>query len=224
MRSLDDGAVWLGVVNDADYLYMCVMTSRRPLQRQIMASGFTVWFEQGQSKDGSVGIRYPIGLVPSGAMASASSPPREPGEKPSLDSETLAASLATLEILGEGEGETRRVPLGSIPGLEVTVNGREDWFTYELKFPLRSVEPGALALSRNPGEEVTMRLVSERPDRGEMRERMGGQGGPPSDGSGFPGGGGLRGGNGRPPLNRGDRESVNLSSKIRVRLASELGG
>ncbi|MEW5876063.1 MAG: hypothetical protein AB1752_12895 [Candidatus Zixiibacteriota bacterium] len=222
MRSLEDGTVWLGVANDADYLYMCVMTSQRPLQRQIMSSGFTVWFDNGGSETADFGIRYPTGLAPSGAMASTGEVPREPGEAPAFDSEALAASLASIEILGEGE--TRRVPLGSIPGLEVTVNGREDWFTYELKVPLRSVEPGSLSLARNPGEEVTMRLVSERPNRGEMRERMGGQGGPPSGGSGFPGGGGMRGGGRRPPMNRGDRESTNLSVKIRVRLASDLGG
>jgi len=82
MRSLEDGTVWLGVINDVDYLYMCVMTSQRPLQRQIMSTGFTVWFEHCGSQTADFGIRYPIGLVPSGAMASAGEAPREPGQVP----------------------------------------------------------------------------------------------------------------------------------------------
>jgi hypothetical protein len=54
--------VVLNLVNDADYLYMCLISRNREIETKIMESGLTLWFdhEGGQKKE--FGIRFPIGL------------------------------------------------------------------------------------------------------------------------------------------------------------------
>lgn len=54
--------VVLNLVNDADYLYICLISRNRAIETKIMESGLTIWFdhEGGQKKE--FGIRFPIGL------------------------------------------------------------------------------------------------------------------------------------------------------------------
>lgn len=54
--------VVLNLVNDADYLYICLISRNRAIETKIMESGFIVWFDPDAGQKKIFGIRFPIGL------------------------------------------------------------------------------------------------------------------------------------------------------------------
>jgi len=68
--------VVLNLVNDADYLYVCLITRNREIEAKIMESGLILWFDRDNKKNKVFGIRFPIGLKKMGMSLE---------EKPKLD-------------------------------------------------------------------------------------------------------------------------------------------
>ncbi|MFA5144462.1 MAG: hypothetical protein WC723_00420 [Candidatus Omnitrophota bacterium] len=54
--------VLINLLNDNDYLYICLITRNRGIETKIMESGFTAWFDPGAGKNKVFGIRFPAGL------------------------------------------------------------------------------------------------------------------------------------------------------------------
>ncbi|MCX5706121.1 MAG: hypothetical protein NTW13_00345, partial [Candidatus Omnitrophica bacterium] len=54
--------VVLNLVNDADYLYICLISRNRAIETKIMESGFTIWFDPDGRQKKVFGIRFPTGL------------------------------------------------------------------------------------------------------------------------------------------------------------------
>jgi hypothetical protein len=52
----------LNLVNDTDYLYVCLITRNREIEVKIMESGLILWFDRDNKKNRAFGIRFPIGL------------------------------------------------------------------------------------------------------------------------------------------------------------------
>lgn len=68
--------VVLNLVNDADYLYVCLITRNREIEVKIMESGLILWFDRDNKKNKTFGIRFPIGLKKMGMSLE---------EKPKID-------------------------------------------------------------------------------------------------------------------------------------------
>lgn len=51
----------LGFRNDQDFLYLCVFTSNRSTQMQILSGGMTVWLDPEGNENKQFGFRFPIG-------------------------------------------------------------------------------------------------------------------------------------------------------------------
>jgi len=54
--------VVLNLVNDAGYLYICLISRNRAIENKIMESGLTIWFDHDGGQKKEFGIRFPIGL------------------------------------------------------------------------------------------------------------------------------------------------------------------
>jgi len=54
--------VVLNLANDADYMYVCMISRNREIETQVMESGFVVWFDPDGGKNKLFGIHFPIGL------------------------------------------------------------------------------------------------------------------------------------------------------------------
>jgi hypothetical protein len=52
----------LNLMNDADYLYICLISRNRAIETKIMESGLIVWFDPDAGQKKVFGIRFPIGL------------------------------------------------------------------------------------------------------------------------------------------------------------------
>ncbi len=54
--------VSVGILNDADSVYICMIAEDRFMRTQVMAQGFTIWFDPTGGKEKTFGIKFPIGM------------------------------------------------------------------------------------------------------------------------------------------------------------------
>lgn len=54
--------VILNLINDADYLYVCLITRNREIETKIIESGLILWLDSNNKKNKAFGIRFPVGL------------------------------------------------------------------------------------------------------------------------------------------------------------------
>ncbi len=213
----------LGVLNDGEFLYLALVTSDRQLINQMMIRGFTVWFDAEGGKEKTFGIRFPLGLMESGAQFS----PRETQQNPDARRELFEASLDELDIL-QSEDKSVRFPRQAVPRLHVTAKMNAGTLVYELQIPLRTGETHAFAINAEPGDVIGLGLETPEIDREAMRQggRGGGRGGGGRGGGGRGGGGrgdvggrgGGRGGRGAP-----QQQPESLKLWTTVELAAEGG-
>ncbi|MFB3131881.1 MAG: hypothetical protein ACE10K_05090 [Rhodothermales bacterium] len=184
----------LGLLNDGAYLYLALVLRDRQQVNQMMALGFTVWFDADGGKEKTLGIRFPLGLRASGAEFS----PRDMQQNPDARREMFEASLTELDIL-ESEEKSLRFPLGAVQGIDVMAKMNAGTLVYELRIPLRKSDAHAFAIGAEPGEVIGVGLETPEIDREAIQSggRGGGRGG--GGRGGFGGGGGGRGGRGAPP-------------------------
>ena len=52
----------IGLLNDAQDLYLCLVLTDPGTQLQVMRQGFTVWFDPKGKKNKTFGIRFPLGM------------------------------------------------------------------------------------------------------------------------------------------------------------------
>jgi hypothetical protein len=186
---LKDSHVSLGIRNDQDYLYVCLMSSERQFRRQMIGLGLTVWLEPEDGK--KWGIHYPIGFMSQGGRPSFD-PEETGGER---DTEEISEPLPqTVEIIGPGKDERTQFSVVRIPGISMRVESSQGSIVYELKVPLEKSSDHPYAI--NAGAGSTLKLGLET-GKFEGRSREGGmrQGG---RGDGERGGFGGRGRGGRP--------------------------
>lgn len=197
----------VGFRNDADYLYLSLMTNDQKLVDQMMLQGMVVWFDPTGQKTESFGVRFPLGMLAAGPPGSGLGTGARPGGLPSAG-ELGAGELdpATRDRIYErsmsggsvltAAGDTVRIESGS--GIEF--KGRADYggFTYELRVPLRAGPERPYAIGAEPGQTIAIGFTTPEIDRDELferaREREGAEGGGPPSGGAPPGAGG-----GRPP-------------------------
>jgi hypothetical protein len=185
LRFLEDQQASVGVLNDGDFLYLCLVSSNQGPVMQTVMSGFTVWFDREGGKKKNFGVKFPLGM-PGGAMPMID---RSKTKEPEMPREFLDASLKEIEIIGPGEGQLNRAPDFEDQGIQVKIVETNGRFVYELKVPLAITSDHPYAIGAKEGKPVGIGFEAGEPNRPEMGER-------PSDG-GFPGGG--PGGGGMPP-------------------------
>ncbi|MCH8961770.1 MAG: hypothetical protein IH820_10745 [Bacteroidetes bacterium] len=207
----------LGVLNDGEFLYLALVTSDRQLINQMMIRGLTVWFDAEGGKGKTFGIRFPLGLMASGAQFS----PREMQQNPDARRELFEASLAELDIL-QSEDKSIRFPRQAVPRLHVMAKMNAGTLVYELQIPLRTGETHASAIDAEPGDVIGLGLETPEIDREAMRQGgRGGGGGRGGRGGGGRGGVGGRGGGGRGGRGAPQQQPESLKLWTTVELAAD---
>jgi len=211
---LKDSHVSLGLRNDQDFLYVCLMSSEGQFRRQIMGLGLTVWLEPEDGK--KWGIHYPIGFMGR-------------GERPSFNREEMGGErdtaqifgqlLQNLEILGPGKDEHQQFSAIEVPGIGVRVGRSQGSVVYELRVPLRESSDHPYALGAGPESTIKLALETGKFE-GRSREGGMGEGGRGGGRGGFggrgPGGGGRGGG-----MPGGERpEPLDFSAVVHLSSAS----
>ena len=70
--------VILNLLNDKDYLYICIVTRNIDIEARLMDSGLCLWFDPSGKKSRNFGVRFPIGMMTMGMpMEEEDKAPRE---------------------------------------------------------------------------------------------------------------------------------------------------
>ncbi|MBM3298350.1 MAG: hypothetical protein FJY85_00135 [Deltaproteobacteria bacterium] len=179
------GDLKLGVMNDDEFLYFCLTSTKAEVGRQVMFRGITVWFDPNGGEKKTFGIRFPIGPERIGMPMRPGRPEREDTRAGSADPQ----ALAELEFLGPTENDRQRIPRLFGQGLEVDLKSTPNGFVYELKIPLVYSSKHPYALETHAGGLIAVGVESNVAERGPGAERAAG---PSGTGGRAPGG--ARGG------------------------------
>jgi len=180
----------LGVRNDRDHLYVCLVMMDRQMQMQMMALGFTVWFDPEGETNRVFGIHYPLGMEgqqPPSALEGRGDP--EEAQK------LMEGSQRELEIIGPGEKEHERMLLMQAQGIKVKLGNHQGFLVYELSVPLRRSVDHPYAIGVDTNRTVGIGFETTEPNFDKMKGQFGGaggggMGGPPRGSGGMPPGGG----------------------------------
>jgi hypothetical protein len=213
----------IGLLNDEDYLYICLATVDARRVRQILGSGLTLWFDPEGGKEKRLGINFPLGKQLSREdMDREKMPmPREEMPDPERLERMVEESAQEMVILGPGKNEHRRMPVYGSEQIQVKLGYSGGKLVYELRVPLIQDEQHPDAIGLGEGQFVGVWFETAEIDREMMRERMRDQmgGKMPPGGRGMSGGG-MRGGGMRGGPMPGGAMTERLELWTKVELAS----
>jgi hypothetical protein len=206
------------VSNDAEYLYVSLITVTKEAQAQILRQGLIVWFNAGSKQDKVLGIYYPLGILGYGD---------EVGDMVRLDrlnemdrhqrmelmAERFEGCLDELEILTQPDPPGLRMYTHDTPGIETVVVNSASRLAYELKIPLQESPAHPYAVGKEKADQVTLGFQTLELDLEALREQMIARAdkvGSPSDrrSSGTMPGGGMGGMPGGMPSSMGHGRSI----------------
>lgn len=218
LTQIKDTRVSLGVVNDTNYAYLCLVAPRDQFRREIMAPGLTLWFdsENGQK----LGIHYPMGFAnqPHSEVGNGDTEPEQRGQ-------VLQQVLSELEIFGPGKNDRNLLSTAELRGIKVKVGDVGNETVYQLRVPLHQSHDQPYAVGVNPGSTMKVEIESgkrqaHRPEGmregGEGRRGGGMRGGRGEGGYGGSMGGGHRGGG---EGSFGGNRRTQLDETVKVQLA-----
>lgn len=197
---LEEKPVSIGVMNDDEYLYLCLMTDDPTLVRQAVMQGLTIGFRgDGRKEEDSFRVLFPVG----GRKGPPSPRDRSSdGARSSWNAE-LPDSIfveAIREVTFEGPNGrgSRRWKVAESHAVVIAAGRTGETFVYELRVPLEGDDLQPCAVGVSCGGKFTLTLSMPEPDVSAMGEPTSGRGGGvPRGGGGGPGGGmGGRGGGG----------------------------
>jgi hypothetical protein len=185
-----------GVMNDDEFIYVCVMSSKPNLGRQVMARGMTVWFDPNGGDKKTLGVRFPIG------MGRGEMPMRPDGEETDQRGNRVdpmsRPSLNEFEFIGPTEKDLQMVPRLQGQGVEMHLTSTPERFVYELRIPLAYSSTHPYAVESHSGAHIGVGFETNT-----FQRPGGAEGG--GEGRGEGAGGGGRGGRGGVSGGRGGR-------------------
>lgn len=213
----DDINSLVGVQNDHDFLYLCLVTSDQQIERKILTKGLTIWFDNEGKGDRKFGIRYPLmtkgmhndvsqegtdegegrGLMPDDGREGSSGSGQAGGyAEREIAGDKFLKNQTDIEVI-DANNETTRYPISELKGVELKMTVKDYRMVYEFKIPIAMKNGYSYAVGANPGSIISVGLetgtsVAKRNKQFEDR----GAGEEPSPGSGEGMGGGDYGGEG----------------------------
>jgi hypothetical protein len=202
MLFFEEDNVSVGLLNDENFFYICMIAEDQFVRTQMMRQGFTLWFDPDGGKEKTFGIKYPIGMQASeGDM-------RRDEQNLERSSQAPRRPMIELEILGPGKDEQKKMLISEAKGIDIIVEFSSGMLVYELKVPLIQSEQHPYAIGAEAGSSVGIGLEMSKMEGPDMREQMSGGrgGGGPS--------GGMRGGTGGRGMPGGGRSQMRKPLKI----------
>lgn len=174
--------VSLGLLNDRENLYVCLLAEDQVTRAQIMMQGLTVWFDPQGGKKKAFGIKFPLGMPP----GERTFPSEDNQEGPGFENPP-GVPLTELEIIRSDEETPQKLNISQVKGIEIKAVPSTGLLVYELKIPLIQTEQHPLAVGAEPGKTIGIGFETGKFDPSKMRRRSGG----------------MPGGGGRPPMGGG---------------------
>jgi len=224
MSYIEDKQISVGIVNDKENIYVCMITENQLMRNQMMMQGFTVWLDPAGGKKKSFGIKFPLGRqgeIGERMFGGRERPPdpKERDEYRERMRERQERAMTELEVIWPEKDEMRRMPVEEAKGIEVKLGASSGVIVYELKVPILRSEQHPYAVEAKAGDSIGIGLEISQFKMSGMRRGMGG--GMPGGGRGGMGGMGGRGGG--MVMGGGMRPQIPAGLKVwmKVQLATE---
>jgi hypothetical protein len=200
---LEDQRISVGLLNDAEFLYVSVATSDVDRRSQL-AAGLTLWLDATGKKKRTFGLFVP-GVGGEGAGRGGG---RYGGRGGQMDPDTLAdrvnGPVEYVEVLGPGKDDRRRADLNQAFGVEIARGYHDGVIVYEIKIPLTQNGSSSIAVQTAAGRTIGLGLETPKPQQASQQGREGRGGGGGGGRGGIGGGrGGMGGYGGRGGMGRG---------------------
>jgi uncharacterized membrane protein YgcG len=234
--------VTVGIVNKPDTVYVRLSTRDRQIQRNLLAMGLTVWFDERGGRNKTIGIHFPIGMQGGGRSMMGRNTPNNRSDTPTAGGNNqeqlkklLDSSQMEVELIGPGKNERSTVSIidSQQYGIQCRIGDTQGNLVYELQIPLKRTESCHYGIARNEVSAIGLGLETGKMDFEKMRQQGGerGRSGGMRPGGGIGGGvgggagrGGGRGGGTGGGMGPGrQRMMESLELWLKVRLASEGG-
>jgi hypothetical protein len=207
---IKEASTSINIYNDAEYIYIGVISSDRQLPMKIFGNGMIVWFDPNNNKDKILGIHFPIGMTNSEIPLK----PGEIGDNEEKMKEIFAKTLNEYEIIRKNkEVETRLSTLGG-KGIQLKISNEQNKFLYEMKIPLKQNNENLYAIDADTSKTISIGFETAEMDFDKMKERIGDENGPPGVSSGIPPSGGIPGGGGMPGGGQPGRKEMSKPLKV----------
>ncbi len=141
----------LGVMNDGEYLYLCLPTKDGAAKSQITKQGIVVWLDKAGGKTETFGIHFPLALA-------AGDKSREPSAPAEGEKREAGPPQDAVGILRKAGRDAEIVPLERAGGIEARVGVHADLLVYELKVPLTQDEAHPYAPNVRPGDTLRVQI------------------------------------------------------------------
>ncbi len=173
MLYFEEDNISVGLLNDENFFYICMIAEDQFIRTQVMRQGFTLWFDPDGGKEKTFGIKYPVGMqesgLPRGMIRDEQSMERS--------SQALRRPTIELEILGPGKDEVKKMPIEEAKGIDIHVEFSSGMLVYELKVPLIQSEQHPYAIGAEAGSSIGIGLETAKMERQDVRgEISGGRG------------------------------------------------
>ncbi len=180
LRYLEKWDISVGILNDEEHVYACLVSANREFRSRILRGGLIVWFDPRGGRGKDFGIRYPIGTSPeSDDILIDEARAKNDEERKEVERrrrEMMRASVEEVEFLGLYERRGRRVPVGTLEGIEIRIRYTEDVLVYEAKVAFTAEGPDAppYVIRSAPGKKLGVGIVFPPADFDELRRSAGG--------------------------------------------------
>jgi hypothetical protein len=163
LRPLGDLPMVIGVQNDADFLYLCVKTSKPALKEQLLSTGLTAW-ANGKGRNNLItgyGVRYPLIKAKKDKEGEGSMPEPTPAEEES--EAKVPEAPPEFELIGPTEDDRRVVEFADDQPVTAALGDDSGVMVLEMKMPLKPSDAMPLVMGVTPGRPVAVLLATVPP-------------------------------------------------------------
>ncbi|HEX7071778.1 MAG TPA: hypothetical protein VF190_13270 [Rhodothermales bacterium] len=165
LRPVADQNISIGVVNDAEFLYVALLTSDPATIEHITSRGLVLWMDPAGGTEPSIGLQFPLGR--SNVATSGPAPRTDEAREQAFE-----LGLLEMELLRDGGDERVRIPVNAIAGVSADASLRNGTLFYEARVPLRPGGPYTFAAEVAPGGTVGIGLQSAEISEEDRRRAM----------------------------------------------------
>jgi len=180
---LGEEKVTIGLLNDESNMYVRLSSHDNNMQRQLMALGFTVWFDAAGKKRKTLGIHFPIGMQSGGMQMMSRDRSTSRDEDSDQSQKMVEESQKEIEIIGPGKNESIKMVLSDVleQGINIKIDVSKGNLVYELQIPLARNELHPYGIGTDITQAIGIGLETGKIDTSQMKnqreERSGGMGG-----------------------------------------------
>jgi hypothetical protein len=199
----------VGVQNDNDCLYLCLVTTDQQFERKILVTGLTIWFDNEDKGDRKFGIRFPIRMKNMNNDAfqpgedQAEGRRRDPddgqeglGDKGQPAGATDKGKMGDMFLKNQTEievidanNEATRFPISELKGIELKMTVKDYRMVYEFKIPIAMKNAYSFAVGATTGSTISVGLetgnTETKKNKGVGDKTSGEGGGEPTSGEGI---------------------------------------